>query len=143
MTRVNFRRDTRGIITLIFVVACLTCLLCIIGARARNVIVAKDVSDLLTYLAEVYSLPVGATVGSLLATKGSRTSGPKWALMMIAAMVFAWNAVIVWYFATLPITQQYKPDEIGDFCGLLARRWSFLIVGGIAYVTGKSVRDAT
>jgi hypothetical protein len=131
------RSNARAAVTVVFISACLLCLLCVLAAWGRNVILWRDAEYLLTSLAEVYSLPMAALIGALLAGK-SRRAVPQGPFAIIMVLVIAWNVVLVFAFGTLPLTQQFKQAEIVSFCSLLSRQWSFLIVGALTYLTGSS-----
>jgi hypothetical protein len=132
------RSNARAAVGILFISACLLCLVCVLAAWARNVMFWNhDVKDLLTSLAEVYSLPMAALIGALLAGK-SRRAVPQEPFVIIMVLVIAWNAVLVYVFATFPLTQQFRPAEIVSFCSLLSRQWSFLIAGALTYLTGSS-----
>jgi hypothetical protein len=132
------RHTARATFAIAFVAAFLLCLGFVFAAFAEKVILWPDVEMLLTSLAEVYSLPLGALVGAVLAGDSSRRAIARTPFIIIMLLVLSWNAALMCAFATLPTKVELKPGQIANFCSLVSGRFSFLVVGALTYLTGKS-----
>jgi hypothetical protein len=119
------------VLTLLYIVLgfCLASIVLSVIPLLLNQIVSSARDDLFKSIAAIYATPVAVASAAALARGGARVRYPR----VAAILVGLWGLVMLIPFLLLVITSNTHVTDVSAFCTTVAKDWTFLISGVLAF----------